>query len=102
MSFWHSSDPNAAVDTKRPLSYADRLRIRSPGDTTFALGPHVDGGSVERWEPDGYGKGGVYNKIWQGLWEDYDSFESSVRLAAVNNLYDGAGACSMFRMFQGW
>ncbi|KAI9745225.1 MAG: hypothetical protein M1818_001503 [Claussenomyces sp. TS43310] len=102
MEFWHSKDLHALVDTQNPLSYADRLRIRSPGDAGFALGPHVDGGSVERWEPDGYGKGGVYDKIWQGQWEEYDPFESSVRLDAVINLHEGAGNCSMFRMFQGW
>jgi hypothetical protein len=53
LSFWHAKDPAAAIDTKYPVSYADRLRIRQPGDAGFALGAHVDGGSVERWEPDG-------------------------------------------------
>ncbi|KAI9872884.1 MAG: hypothetical protein M1830_001089, partial [Pleopsidium flavum] len=102
MGFWHSDDPTALVSPSHPVSYADRLRIRHPGDTGFALGPHVDGGSVERWEDDGYGRGGVYDKIWQGDWEKYDPWEASCRLCAVTDLYQGAGACSMFRMFQGW
>jgi len=35
------------------MSYYDRLRIRKPGDSKFALGPHIDGGSLERWEDPG-------------------------------------------------
>jgi len=102
MSFWNSKDKDALLSAKYPLAYADRLRIRRGGDKGFALGPHVDGGSVERWEPDGYGKGGVYDKVWQGKWEEFDSWESSTRLGAISDLYNGAGACSMFRMYQGW
>jgi hypothetical protein len=102
MNVWHSNDPDALISTSNPLSYADRIRIRQPGDAGFALGPHVDGGSVERWEKNGYGISDVYNKIWAGEWEDYDPWESSCRLPAVTDLYQGAGACSMFRMFQGW
>ena len=101
MSFW-SQHKDAPISTAEPLSYADRLRIRQPGDSEFALGPHIDGGSVERWEPTGYGLGGVYDKVWQGKWDEYDPWEASCRTPAVSDLYQGAGACSMFRMFQGW
>ncbi|ROT42357.1 DUF1479-domain-containing protein [Sodiomyces alkalinus F11] len=102
MSYYQSSNPDAECSTQNPLMYADRLRIRQPGDAGFALGPHVDGGSVERWEPEGYGRGRVYDKIFDGAWEDFDPWELSTRLDAVSDLYQGAGACSMFRMFQGW
>ena len=102
MSHWHSADRSALVSTAHPTSYADRLRIRQPGDAGFALGPHVDGGSCERWEENGYGLGGVYKNIFDGAWEKYDPWESSCRLRVVSDLYNGAGACSMFRMFQGW
>jgi len=102
MSFWHSNDKDALISTEYPVSYADRLRIRQPGDAGFALGAHVDGGSVERWEPEGYGLGGVYDKIFAGEWERYDPWESSGRLKVESDLYNGAGACSMFRMYQGW
>ena len=84
------------------MAYADRFRIRTPGDTGFALGPHVDNGSCERWERDGYGLGGVYDGIFQGNWEGYDPWESSCRLPVVSDLYNGPGGCSVFRMFQGW
>jgi hypothetical protein len=102
MNLWHTNNEAAPISTSQPLSYADRVRIRQPGDAGFALGPHVDGGSVERWEPNGYGLGNTYDKIWQGTWEDYDPWEASCRVPAVTDLYEGAGACSMFRMFQGW
>lgn len=100
------ADPAAPVSLRRPLTYADRLRIRQPGDAHFALGPHQDGGSVERWEREGYGGSGagagVYDGVFAGRWESYDPFDAAGRVGAVTNLYDGLGACSMFRMFQGW
>ena len=37
-----------------------------------------------------------------GKWEEYDPWEASCRVPVVSDLYSGAGACSMFRMFQGW
>jgi len=79
------------------------LRIRQPGDAQFALGPHQDGGSVERWEEEGYGRGGVYNSVFRGDWErGFDPFDAAPRVQAVTDLYGGLGACSMFRAFQGW
>lgn len=102
MNMWHAADKDALISTSQPLVYADRLRIRQPGDSSFALGPHIDGGSVERWEPTGYGLGGVYDKIFQGRWDEYDPWEAGSRVTAVSDLYHGSGSCSMFRMFQGW
>ena len=102
MEFWHSKTADALISSSHPTIYADRLRMRLPGDARFALGPHVDGGSCERWEEEGYGLGRVYDKIWEGKWEVYDPWESSCRLPVVSDLYQGIGACSMFRMFQGW
>ena len=97
---YHSSDPSALISNACPVAYADRLRIRQPGDSGFALGPHVDGGSVERWEENGYG--GVYDAIFRGQWEEYDPWESSCRVPVRSDLYNSAGGCSMYRMFQGW
>ncbi|RYP47164.1 hypothetical protein DL768_006736 [Monosporascus sp. mg162] len=102
MRLWKSSDPESEISMSQPLMYADRLRIRQPGDANFALGPHIDGGSVERWEPHGYGRGKVYNKIFEGAWEEYDPWNASTRVPVITNIYNGLGACSMFRMFQGW
>ncbi|OJJ48402.1 hypothetical protein ASPZODRAFT_113242 [Penicilliopsis zonata CBS 506.65] len=97
---WHSSDPRMRLSTSHPLSYADRLRIREPGDSKFTLGPHVDGGSLERWEDPEYSS--VYSKILGGNWEEYDPYDAKHRLNAKMDLYNGAGACSMLRFFQGW
>ncbi|KAI0912771.1 hypothetical protein F4823DRAFT_580332 [Ustulina deusta] len=102
MNIWQSSSPESPISLSQTLTYADRLRIRRPGDAKFALGPHVDGGSVERWETNGYGLGGVYDKVFEGSWEDYDPWEASGRASAVMDNYNGLGAASMFRMFQGW
>jgi hypothetical protein len=102
MSFWYSQDKNARIRTDIPVSYADRLRMRMPGDSGFALAAHVDGGSAERWEAEGYGRGSVYDSVWAGKWEDFDPWEMSCRLPVESDLYNGAGACSMFRMWQGW
>ncbi|EYE93391.1 DUF1479 domain-containing protein [Aspergillus ruber CBS 135680] len=102
MSFWKSNASDALISPTHPLTYADRLRIRQPGDAGFALGPHIDGGSCERWEDNGYGRGDVYKSIWEGNWEQYDPWEASCRVPAEADLYNGAGACSMFRMFQAW
>lgn len=85
LSHWHSKSPTALVSTAHPTIYADRLRLRTPGDNKFALGPHVDGGGPERWEPAGYGRGGVYDAIWDGRWEDFDPWESSCRESCIRS-----------------
>ncbi|WVQ79010.1 hypothetical protein IAT38_001102 [Cryptococcus sp. DSM 104549] len=95
-----SHGPDAPVSLHTPLSYADRLRIRHPGDAQFALGPHSDGGSVERWEDETYRK--VYQKCLEGRWEEFDAWTIGERGLAKQNMYDGPGACGVFRAFQGW
>ncbi|KAH6634254.1 hypothetical protein B0J18DRAFT_12904 [Chaetomium sp. MPI-SDFR-AT-0129] len=103
MSIWKSKADNASVTPRFPISYADRMSLstawRAPQRGPYA---HIDGGSVERWEPDGYGRAGTYKDIFCGRWEEYDPWESSSRLGVTSDLYHRAGACSIFRMFQGW
>ncbi|KAF8540593.1 hypothetical protein BDD12DRAFT_832808 [Trichophaea hybrida] len=72
---WHSSSPTTPLSTSHPLTYADRLH------------------------PE-YRR--VYSNIFDGNWELYDPFDAKYRVDAKMDLYHGAGACSMFRMFQGW
>ncbi|KAK4193455.1 hypothetical protein QBC35DRAFT_371986 [Podospora australis] len=106
MGIWTSKDPTARASTNFPVIYADRMKIHSEeeeqGNTTTTPIARIDGGSVERWETDGYGRAGTYRDIFQGRWEDYDPWESSTRLRVTSDLYHKAGACSIFRMFQGW
>lgn len=99
-TLWRSSDSTSRISTTHTLTYADRFRIRNPGDAKFALGPHTDGGSLERWEDPEYAS--VYRSILEGRWEEYDAFDAKHRINAKMDLYNGAGACSMFRVFQGW
>ncbi|KAG0126342.1 hypothetical protein HOY82DRAFT_615318 [Tuber indicum] len=99
-SLWHSSLPSSLVDTSVCLPYADRFRIRQPGDAGFALGAHIDGGSVERWEDPEYCR--CYEKIWTGQWEEYDAYKADHRVHAKMDMYDGAGSCGVWRSWQGW
>lgn len=80
-------------------SAADSLSA-SAASTLIA---QVDNGSLERWEPDGYGRGrgGAYEAIFRGDWESFDPWDPSARINVTQDLYNGAGACSIFRMFQG-
>jgi Protein of unknown function (DUF1479) len=102
LSLWFAA-PGTQINLSTPITYADRLRIRQPGDASFALGPHLDGGSVERWVPDGYGKsGGTYERVFAGNWEEWDPLDATARTSARSSLYESAGGCSIFRAFQGW
>ncbi|KAK3329455.1 hypothetical protein B0H66DRAFT_571945 [Apodospora peruviana] len=110
MGAWRSEDPDAKITTEFPITYADRVRIRTTTPVvggnlaarSSSVSAHVDNGSVERWEQDGYGRAGTYRKIFQGRWEEYDPWESGSRIAVTSDLYRGPGLCSIFRMFSGW
>lgn len=88
LSLWHTSDSNTEVSLQTPISYFDRLRIRQPGDAKFTLGPHVDGGSVERWEDKGLQK--VFGKILKGgsSWKKHDPFDVTPRIGAKQDMYN--------------
>lgn len=88
LSLWHSTSRAAKVDLSMPISYFDRMRMRTPGDKSFILGPHIDGGSIERWEDSGFRK--VWRKILEGgsNWKDHDPFDVSPRLDANQDLYN--------------
>ena len=124
MGLWAPS-PHIAPD--RPVAYADRIRLhgldysgtstpreprpapplapQSADDWITALQSsagiiaQVDNGSLERWEHDGYGD--TYASIFAGDWEAYDPWDSGCRASATTDLYNGYGACSIFRMYQG-
>ncbi|CAF1223477.1 unnamed protein product [Adineta ricciae] len=98
-AFWHAS-PDTQICLTENIMYVDRLRIRQPGDKEFALGPHIDGGGIERWEDPEYRS--CYQSIFQGRWEDNDPFDATHRVQAQMSLYNTAGGCSAFRSWQGW
>lgn len=98
-SFWHAS-PSTNICLNENVMYVDRLRIRPPGDTQFALGPHVDGGGIERWEDPEYRL--CYRNVFEGRWEENDFFDATHRVRAQMSLYNTIGGCSLFRTWQGW
>lgn len=106
-------DSRTRITTNFPVAYADRVLISHRGQTPneipksqppLPVRAQVDGGSVERWEADGYGgrsQKGTYREIFTGHWEDWDPWDNSTRLNTTSDLYNGANTCSVFRMFQG-
>lgn len=74
------------------------LTNTQPGDKSFNLGPHLDGGSLERWEDPEYRK--CYLAILRGEWEKHDPFAMTHRLKATVDMYHGPGGCSAFRSYQ--
>ncbi|KAF7309866.1 Duf1479 domain protein [Mycena indigotica] len=100
LSLWHTSSDDIRLDA--PISYFDRLRIRFPGDMKFALGPHADAGSIERWEDLEYRK--CFSKILDGgsSWRNYDPYFATPRVNAKQDLYHAPNQCSIFRPWQGW
>lgn len=81
-----------------PQSADDWITALASSDGIIA---QVDNGSLERWEPDGYQRAGTYASVFRGAWETHDPWCSARRAAATTDLYNGHGACSVFRMFQG-
>ncbi|KAF5363227.1 hypothetical protein D9758_008386 [Tetrapyrgos nigripes] len=100
LRLWKASDPSTEISLNTPISYFDRLRIRHPGDQTFTLGPHIDGGSIERWEDPGYRS--CFQKILEGRWREHNPFDASPRIHAKQDLYNAPNQCSIFRPWQGW
>lgn len=102
LSLWHASDPSSEVSLVQPISYFDRLRIREPGPSGWSLGPHIDGGGVERWEDPGYRS--CYARVFEGgdSWKHFDPYDVTPRLIANQDLYDSPNQCTIFRTWQGW
>ncbi|KAF8070215.1 hypothetical protein FPV67DRAFT_1413151 [Lyophyllum atratum] len=102
MSLWHISDPDTQISLDTPISYFDRVRIRHPGDVTFVLDPHIDNGSVERWEDPTYRH--CYREILKGgsAWKNHDAYDASPRLDAAQDMHCRSNQGSIFRAWQGW
>ncbi|KAF7317164.1 hypothetical protein HMN09_00451300 [Mycena chlorophos] len=88
------------VDLKTPLSYADRFRIRHPGGDWDRHPPHIDGGSIERWEDDKMRQ--CFKHILDGRWREHDPYVLEPRIEARTSLYRRPNQSSVFRTFQGW
>ncbi|KAJ7671456.1 hypothetical protein DFH06DRAFT_116359 [Mycena polygramma] len=88
------------VDLATPLSYADRFRIRHPGVAWDRHPPHIDGGSIERWEDENFRA--CFTDILSGAWSKHDPYALEPRLDARTSLYRRPNQSSVFRTFQGW
>jgi hypothetical protein len=96
-----STESDEHVDFENVFSYGERLRMRQRGDTSFNLGPHIDGGSIERFEDDWYQQN--YKAVFEGRWEEYDAWRGDHRANVNPNRYSGGkpnGGASIFRAFQ--
>ncbi len=82
-----------AFDPDLECTYADRIRRRTPGDASLALGPHIDGGTSGRWRDP------VYRAVFAGDPAGFDPFDAAGRTDAAGS---DANACAMFRTWQGW
>lgn len=125
MGLWETT-PDDRLVTRLPITYVDRLRVHGAGESkshglnvppleppqsaddwisalesSAGIIAQVDNGSLERWEPDGYQHAGTYSQVFHGRWESHDPWECSSRVSATMDLYNGYGACTIFRMFQG-
>ena len=95
-------DAIAAAAAAAAVDEQQRAFVEQFGDfSSSTLIAQVDNGSLERWEPDGYGRGGTYDAVFKGEWEKYDPWDPTYRVTATPDLYNGYGACSIFRMYQG-
>ncbi|XP_006459018.1 hypothetical protein AGABI2DRAFT_217897 [Agaricus bisporus var. bisporus H97] len=92
--------PTKDVDLSIPLTYADRFRIRKPGVKWGFHPPHIDGGSIERWEDPTFRK--CFEDILTGNWREHDPYALRGRLDARSSLYGRPNQSTVFRTFQGW
>ncbi len=88
---------DGAFDPDADCTYADRIRRRTPGDASLALGPHIDGGTVGRWLGPG---AAPYASVLAGDPDRFDPFDAMHRPDAPDAA--DANACSVFRSWQGW
>jgi len=88
-----------AFDQAQTCTYADRVRIRQPDDQTHGLPAHVDSCSLESWfDSDTIWR--TYKTLLNGDWQEYDAYDAIDRACTERTPH--AGACGMFRTFQGW
>jgi hypothetical protein len=98
-SLWRNESAGRTwFDPRRDSAYADRIRRREPGDSSFGLSPHIDSGSVERWLVPSYQN--VFRHVLDGDWRAYDPWDAAHRTEVEE--YESTQMCSVFRTFQGW
>lgn len=99
-SLWQvaKSGPGS-FDVNKSIAYADRVRIRQPGDQTHGIAPHVDSCSLDAW----FNSDSIwhsYKKLLNEEWKDFDPFLATKRVSTMSEPHPDA--CGVFRTFQGW
>ncbi len=88
-----------AFNPNSSYSYADRIRIREPGDKFNGLQPHVDNSSMESWfSRDGIAR--MYGTLLNGCWRQFDAFNAVDRVYTDRKPHPES--CGVFRSYQGW
>ncbi len=85
-------------DPDEDCTYADRIRRRTPGDTSLGLGPHIDGGTAGRWLDPALRH--PYRAVFAGDLAGFDPFDAEGRTGEADS--EDKNACSAFRSWQGW
>lgn len=80
-------------------TYADRVRIRPPGDHMHGLAPHVDNCSMEAWFSSETIER-TYRTLLNGNWKQYDAFDAVDRVCTDRKPHPDS--CGVFRSYQGW
>lgn len=86
-NFYHirSQKQVSGVDLATPLSYADRFRMRHPGNKWYNHPPHIDGGGIERWEDQAFRE--CFKDIFDGNWKQHDPYDLEGRINARSSMY---------------
>ena len=86
-------------NTDLSYSYADRVRIREPGDRLNGLKPHVDNSSMEAWfSSETIAR--MYGSLLNGQWQYFDAFNAVGRVCTDRKPHPES--CGVFRSYQGW
>jgi len=97
----YEADDRDVVDLNQALAYADRFRIRNPSRIPWHThSPHIDGGSVERWEDPELRSS--FAAILRGDWKHHDPFKITGKLKGNPDMFGRPNQASVFRSFQGW
>lgn len=99
-SLWQvASFGPGSFDANNSITYADRVRIRQPGDQTHGIVPHVDSCSLEAWlTSDSIGRN--YKQLLNGDWNRFDPFVATNRVSTESKPHNDSNG--VFRTYQGW
>ena len=99
-TLWTIADEGTgSFNPQQTYSYADRVRIRQPGDEVHGLSPHVDSCSLEAWF-NSQTIWATYQTLLNGDWSGFNPFDAVNRVQTERKPYKES--CGMFRTYQGW